>query len=42
MAPLFFGWLSVINGLVYTIYTAASGRLERDLTPILADRLRYP
>jgi thiosulfate reductase cytochrome b subunit len=33
----FFGWLFVINGLVYAIHSAASGRLARDLTPSRAD-----
>ena len=33
----FFGWLFVINGLVYTAYSAVSGRLARDLTPAPGD-----
>lgn len=33
----FFGWLFVINGLVYATYCAASGRLARDLTPARGD-----
>ena len=33
----FFGWFFVINGLVYATYSAASGRLARDLTPARGD-----
>jgi thiosulfate reductase cytochrome b subunit len=29
----FFAWLFVINGLIYLIYTLASGHLRRDLAP---------
>jgi thiosulfate reductase cytochrome b subunit len=33
----FFGWLFVINGLVYATYSLVSGRLARDLAPARGD-----
>lgn len=50
----FFGWLLLINGVVYAAYNVASGRLSRDLAPARGDwhrigatlrdhlRLRFP
>jgi thiosulfate reductase cytochrome b subunit len=36
----FFGWLFVINGVVYAIYSAGSGRLRDELAPARGDRRR--
>jgi thiosulfate reductase cytochrome b subunit len=33
----FFGWLFVINGLVYAVHSTGSGRLRDDLTPARED-----